>query len=259
METVTTGTKRNKRKRDDGAEEESESEGFIHPEHFQEKLLTLDVGGEIFRTWRSTLTRDPDSVLAHMFDPSSKMIPARKLENGAYFLDLEPQYFRVVLNHLRYGGPTHVDPSMLDGVKRTAVFLGVSLAIQETKPLQQHLSMADRDHLRLELNTYSTTLSRALTKGYQTTGPERTQSFIPCSIPLGPLVPNKLFYHHHHLSLFVFEVNCWTLYGPPEPTAHLGQGHESLLHYLFLFLSQAPLLLATINATCKQKYKNHQL
>ena len=40
-------------------------------------------------------------MLAKMFDPESKMKPGL-LRNGAYFLDRDPEWFRIILNYLRY-------------------------------------------------------------------------------------------------------------------------------------------------------------
>ena len=53
-------------------------------------IITLDVGGTLFKTTRSTLIQYPDSVLQKMFDPQSAMAPAM-LDNGAYFIDRSPE------------------------------------------------------------------------------------------------------------------------------------------------------------------------
>ena len=55
--------------------------------------LKLNVGGEMFETTRETLTKFPDSQLA-------KMVKSNK-NNDALCLDLDPEYFRPVLNWLR--------------------------------------------------------------------------------------------------------------------------------------------------------------
>ena len=52
--------------------------------------ISLDVGGTLFKTKRSTLLSVPGSMLANMFDPKSDMLPARQ-ENGAYIIDASPQ------------------------------------------------------------------------------------------------------------------------------------------------------------------------
>ena len=38
-------------------------------------IISLDVGGTRFDTTRQTLVKDPNSMLARMFDPASKMKP----------------------------------------------------------------------------------------------------------------------------------------------------------------------------------------
>jgi len=67
-----------------------------------DEIISLDVGGTRFDTSRQTLLKDPNSMLAKMFDPESKMKPGL-LRNGAYFLDRDPEWFRTILNYLRNG------------------------------------------------------------------------------------------------------------------------------------------------------------
>lgn len=121
----------------------------------------------------STLTKYPDSMLARMFNPSSGMRPARQLDNGAYFLDLEPQYFRIVLNFLRYGttavmapegrpviAATCIGPFVPDdGVIRTAEYLGLQLNAQDIQQglllssnLCHQLLGSDRRFIRSQLD-----------------------------------------------------------------------------------------------------------
>lgn len=63
--------------------------------------VTLDVGGRIISTYRSTLVSSPNSVLAKMFSPLSSLEPA-KTHNGHYSIDSDPDIFNVILNWLRY-------------------------------------------------------------------------------------------------------------------------------------------------------------
>ena len=55
--------------------------------------MKLNVGGEMFETTRETLTKFPDSRLA-------KMVNSTKFADVLH-LDLDPEYFRPVLNWLR--------------------------------------------------------------------------------------------------------------------------------------------------------------
>ena len=58
------------------------------------EVVTLNVGGRLFRTTRTTLTSEPDSVLGRMFDPTSPLPPARMID-GAFFIDANPAIFQV--------------------------------------------------------------------------------------------------------------------------------------------------------------------
>ena len=55
--------------------------------------VKLDVGGTVFKTSLETIKWYPDSKLAKMSNNNSK--------GQSLFLDLDPDYFRVVLNWLR--------------------------------------------------------------------------------------------------------------------------------------------------------------
>ena len=63
------------------------------------ELIPLNVGGTTFVTTVATITKDPDSMLASMF--SSELPPAKKDSQGNYFIDRDPEAFRVILSFLR--------------------------------------------------------------------------------------------------------------------------------------------------------------
>ncbi|CAO4369372.1 unnamed protein product [Caenorhabditis nigoni] len=63
------------------------------------KIVKLDVGGKIFKTSISTLTKH-DSMLKTMF---LTRIPVVKDEDGCIFIDRDSQHFRLILNFLRDG------------------------------------------------------------------------------------------------------------------------------------------------------------
>ena len=68
-------------------------------------IITLDVSGEIFETTLTTLSKYPNSMLARMFAHSENGLPAmQKTKNDHYFLDVNPNSFRIILNWLRPGG-----------------------------------------------------------------------------------------------------------------------------------------------------------
>ncbi|XP_066910884.1 BTB/POZ domain-containing protein KCTD3-like [Clytia hemisphaerica] len=62
------------------------------------EIINLNVGGRKFATSRSTLTWIPDSFFSCLL---SGRIPSVKDENGAYFIDRDPESFVPVLNFLR--------------------------------------------------------------------------------------------------------------------------------------------------------------
>lgn len=62
--------------------------------------VKLNVGGDKFETTLSTLTAQPDSMLAAMFSGRHK-VPQD--EDGYVFIDRDGTHFRVILNFLRTG------------------------------------------------------------------------------------------------------------------------------------------------------------
>ena len=87
-------------------------------------IVDLDVGGTLFRTTRQTLMSDPDSMLAKMFDPNASPVSVLRTD-GAYFIDRDPVYFRVVLNFLRTGYLDKIDDCDLPALLREASFFGI--------------------------------------------------------------------------------------------------------------------------------------
>ncbi|XP_078681685.1 uncharacterized protein LOC144916433, partial [Branchiostoma floridae x Branchiostoma belcheri] len=63
-------------------------------------IVTLDVGGHVYRTAMTTLTRYPDSMLGAMFGGD---LGALRDDQGRYFIDRDGALFRHVLNFLRTG------------------------------------------------------------------------------------------------------------------------------------------------------------
>ena len=86
--------------------------------------LTLDVGGTIFKTHRSTLVSVPDSVLYDMFHQDNGTVRKNqegvyqldmctRNEEGVYQLDVSPALFTILLDYLRHRVlmvPATVDP-----------------------------------------------------------------------------------------------------------------------------------------------------
>ena len=67
---------------------------------FTSDPIKLNIGGQIFMTSLSTLTRDSKSMLASMFSGRFDLKPG---EDGSYFIDRDPTHFCYILNYLRTG------------------------------------------------------------------------------------------------------------------------------------------------------------
>ena len=66
--------------------------------------IKLNVGGHVYSTSLSTLTRDKSSMLAVMFSGRHKLVLSK---DNTYFIDRDGTHFRYILNYLR--GDLHVD------------------------------------------------------------------------------------------------------------------------------------------------------
>ena len=61
--------------------------------------VKLNVGGHILETKLETLTKYPESALAKMFPQDD--VSMHEDVNGTYFIDADPEYFKLVLTWLR--------------------------------------------------------------------------------------------------------------------------------------------------------------
>ena len=88
--------------------------------------IKLDVGGHIYSTSLSTLTRDKSSMLAVMFSGRHKLVLSKE---NTYFIDRDGTHFRFILNYLR--GDLHVDTfpndvTVLKEIQREADYFQLS-------------------------------------------------------------------------------------------------------------------------------------
>ena len=69
------------------------------------KWIKINVGGQVFMTTRTTLCRDPNSMLYRLIhcQDDGEQVQSDKDESGAYLIDRDSKYFGVVLNYLRHG------------------------------------------------------------------------------------------------------------------------------------------------------------
>nr|XP_054770377.1 BTB/POZ domain-containing protein KCTD6-like [Lytechinus pictus] len=63
-----------------------------------ESYVGLNVGGKVYQTSQTTLTRDPNSFFALLLDGR---VPSAKDDQGRYIIDRDGELFRHVLNYLR--------------------------------------------------------------------------------------------------------------------------------------------------------------
>ncbi len=84
------------------------------PRIINDEIIELNVGGEVFITTRKTLNRYPESTLAVMINSNINTLKV----DGAYFVDMEPDLFQLVIAHYRnYGDIEHlIDES--DNIQR---------------------------------------------------------------------------------------------------------------------------------------------
>ncbi|XP_042190366.1 BTB/POZ domain-containing protein KCTD21-like [Callorhinchus milii] len=98
------------------------------------KPVTLNVGGRLYSTSLTTLTRYPESMLGSMF---SGAMPTSSDSQGNYFIDRDGEMFRYILNFLRNSHlDLPVDFQELDLLKREADFFQI-------QPLLELLQTAD--------------------------------------------------------------------------------------------------------------------
>ena len=106
----------------------------------QSEIVTLDIGGTLFKTTHTTLSQYPEtSVLAAMFDQECGMWDA----NGHYFIDRDPKAFAAILSYLRTGELFEsYDGVTMDKVLCEAVHFGLqgmADKIQGPKPKIQEI------------------------------------------------------------------------------------------------------------------------
>lgn len=109
--------------------------------------IKLNVGGQIFFTTLSTLTRTP-SFFQGMFSGSFTL---ERDANDAYFIDRDPTYFRYVLNFLRDGSVDISEMTLTDkkSLLSEAKYYQVPALIQQL----QSSTRASRASLRSELSS----------------------------------------------------------------------------------------------------------
>ncbi|KAK3095635.1 hypothetical protein FSP39_016987, partial [Pinctada imbricata] len=99
--------------------------------------VTLNVGGKIFTTTRSTLTQqEPNSMLARMFGEEATVSWQSSVDStGAYLIDRSPRYFEPILNYLRHGQLVLDRNTSPEGVLEEAKFFGLSSLVESLEEI----------------------------------------------------------------------------------------------------------------------------
>ncbi|CAH1240593.1 KCTD9 [Branchiostoma lanceolatum] len=98
----------------------------------QTDWISVNVGGTLFTTTRSTLvTKEPESMLARMFDDESTSLWSHaRDDSGAYLIDRSPLYFEPILNFLRHGRLILNQGVNPEGVLEEAKFFGIFTLVE---------------------------------------------------------------------------------------------------------------------------------
>lgn len=115
-------------------------------------IISLNVGGHLFTTTLTTLTRNPDTMLARMFSGSFAVATDK---NGNYFIDRDGTHFRYILNYLRDGScnfPKHIAKELLAEARFYAIESLVKYIEQTYPEVTFEVSEAQRlEALAIEL------------------------------------------------------------------------------------------------------------
>lgn len=92
--------------------------------------ITINCGGTLFAARRDTLIQGSDyfrALLSGNFSESLEEEDTKTTTEKTYFLDLDPDHFRLLLNRMRYGAEYLLpgDPKSQNGLKQAAEFLGM--------------------------------------------------------------------------------------------------------------------------------------
>lgn len=98
------------------------------------KWISLNVGGTLFQTNRSTLTKGtPQNSPLHRISTNSTNIDFDRDDKGAYLIDRDPSYFQPILNYLRHGQLILNNNISEEGVLLEAQFFNIPDLVNKIK------------------------------------------------------------------------------------------------------------------------------
>jgi BTB/POZ domain-containing protein KCTD9 len=131
-------------------------ESFLDFVMNDQKIIRFNVGGVEFSTSRETISNDRGSMLSIML--RHEEMQGTKDQNGAFFIDRDPAYFRYVLNFLRDGSvDLPEDRHDLSQLLREGEFYQVEGLCKAIRKHRRRRARISRESFLLMINTRGST------------------------------------------------------------------------------------------------------
>lgn len=89
-----------------------------------DSIVYLNVGGQKFCTSKQTLISVENTFFTSLLSHENDVVSALKDHKDRFFIDRDPDLFRVILNYLRTGQLHNIDKYSLDTLLHEAEFYG---------------------------------------------------------------------------------------------------------------------------------------
>jgi BTB/POZ domain-containing protein KCTD7/14 len=123
-------------------------------------VINLNVGGYLFTTSLSTLTKYEDSMLAVMFSGRHEIV---RDDQGRYFIDRDGKYFRYILNFSR-SNDLPPESVALDVLKEAEFFCMTTLIERLEAGAPKVISLRRREYFRHLIPDYESIKNNIITK-----------------------------------------------------------------------------------------------